>query len=296
MCREDRPAPAGKHYQRIADAIYYYVEHHIGQPSLSDVAARANLSPGHFQRIFTQWVGISPAQFLQFLTKEAAIARLRKQTVFDTSITVGLSSPSRLYDLLINWEGVTPGDVRRAGDGMAIQYGLGDSPFGPCFVAVAEKGICKLSFLEDEEHIDEMLAELFSDWPKARLEQNSTRITALIGDIFAHCYSPAHRSTQGQPLKPLRLLLRGTPFQQQVWQALLAIAPGDCWSYRGVAAHMGKASATRAVASAIAKNPVGYLIPCHRVIRESGAFNQYRWGAKRKAMLLGWEAARAQEC
>ncbi len=283
-------------YYRIADAIHFYIEHQLDQPSLSDVAAHVSLSPAYFQRVFTAWAGVSPTHFLQFLTKESAKSRLPKETVQAAAYASGLSSQSRLHDLMLQWEGITPGDYRRAGAGLQIEYGCGSSPFGLCFIAFTPKGICKLVFLDGDADTEAALQTLQQDWPAAELSQNTQKARRLLEEAFAF-WQPVNSTTDSPTerkghVSPLRLLVKGTAFQLQVWQALLAIPPGYCWSYQSVAAYIGRPTATRAVASAIAANPVGYLIPCHRVIRQTGIINGYRWGLTRKALLLGWEASR----
>ncbi len=280
-------------YRRVADAINFYVEKQHEQPSLGEVAAHVNLSLSHFQRIFTSWAGVSPTHFLQYLTKESAKARLQTETVQAAALSSGLSSQSRLYDLMLHWEGVTPGDCRRAGSSLTIEYGYGPTPLGLCFIALTTKGICKLAFLESGRDSATALDELKQDWPLATIRQDDEKANVFLRQIFFH-WSRAGDAGQSTGIgSALRLFVKGTPFQLQVWQALLAIKPGHCWSYGDVAVYVSKPTATRAVASAIAVNPVGYLIPCHRVIRKSGALSGYRWGVERKAMLLGWEAAKS---
>lgn len=272
-------------YEHMAKAIEYCREHRLSQPTLADMAAAAGMSPTHFQRTFTQWAGVSPARYLQFLTKESALQRLQKSTLLDTALDCGLSGTARLHDLLLAWEGVTPGDVRRAGDGLSLYYGDFDSPLGRYLLVVAPRGICRLAFYDDDVARQRVLDSVRNDWPLALIKPDQQHTAGLASRVFP---TASTRDT----LAPLSLWLKGSPFQRQVWQALLRVPEGQLCSYQQLASAMGKPRAVRAVASAVARNPIGYLIPCHRVIRSSGEWGEYRWGAERKRCLIGWEAAR----
>jgi AraC family transcriptional regulator of adaptative response/methylated-DNA-[protein]-cysteine methyltransferase len=293
----DQHLQASYDYARVAEAIRYLEDHFREQPSLDDIAASVHLSKYHFQRLFKRWAGVSPTQFMHFLTVDYAKERLvASESVYDTSLDAGLSSAGRLHDLFVTFEAMTPGDYKRLGQGVTIQYGVHDTPFGRCLLASTSKGICALRFVTGPETVNSdpvgptesaALEELKAEWPRATFveELEST------GEIAAHIFAPE----QDKGRRPFHLLLKGTNFQVQVWQALLAIPPGAMVSYQAVAEHIGRPTATRAIAGAVAKNPVGYLIPCHRVINKSGRYHGYRWGPTRKKAILGWEASRRQQ-
>jgi AraC family transcriptional regulator of adaptative response/methylated-DNA-[protein]-cysteine methyltransferase len=269
-------------YERIARAIEYLDEHRARQPALDEVARQVNLSPHHFQRLFTRWAGVSPKRFLQFLTIEHAKSRLvSDRSLLDLSLDVGLSGPGRLHELFVTLEAMSPGEYRRRAAGLAIAYGVHPTRFGPALIAATARGICGLHFID--RAAPERL--LHREWPGATLRQDPDATGALAARIFG----PLQRSSA--PGKPLALLVKGSNFQIQVWRALLRLPPGRVASYRQIAQSIGRPLAARAVGSAIGANPVAWLIPCHRVIRESGHLSHYRWGPTRKAALLGWEAA-----
>lgn len=266
-------------YQRVASAIRYLSDKQLTQPSLAELAAHVGVSEFHLQRIFTEWAGVSPKQFLQFLTKENAKRLLRSSSVMDSALACGLSGSGRLHDLMIKAERVTPGEYRSMGAGLQIHYGSCPSPYGLCFIAANHRGICKIAFFDEQETETNLLAELQAEWAAAELIRDDQRAASL----YASAFAAKSDSTE----KPITLLLKGTEFQMKVWEALLTIPSGEVCSYQQLAESMGSPSSTRAVASAIARNNIAYLIPCHRVIRGTGEFSQYRWGAERKqAMLL----------
>lgn len=275
------------HYQRIAQAIQFLVDQQTRQPSLKQLASHVGISEYHLQRTFHEWAGVSPKQFLQYLTKQHAKQQLRQQPVLASSLAVGLSGSGRLHDLFVNCEGVTPGEYRNGGEDLEILYGVHHSPFGYCFIAQTQRGVCKLSFFDqaDDGHA---LAELQQEWPNASIHSNREATHTTFIRLFPCEVSEAPLAVATTPLK---ILLKGSPFQLQVWEALLTVPPGTMRSYQHIADTMGKPSAVRAVASAIARNPLAYLIPCHRVIRSTGALNNYRWGDTRKAAMLGLEQA-----
>lgn len=269
-------------YQRVAQAIDYLESNFRRQPSLDEIAASIHLSKYHFQRLFKEWAGISPSQFMQFLTIEYAKQRLvESQSVYDAALDAGLSGAGRLHDLFVTFEGITPGEYKKRGSGLQITYGFHDTPFGACLLASTERGICSLSFVSNGEM--SAVEQLKTDWPQADLIENDLQTQETVNQIFS--------SKPGKQSRPFHLLVKGTNFQINVWRALLAIPAGAMVSYQDVAAYIGKPNATRAVASAIAHNPVGYLIPCHRVIRKGGEMQGYRWGTTRKRAILGWEAS-----
>lgn len=265
-------------YQRIAGAIRFIRERADAQPSLEEVAEQLQLSPYHFQRLFKRWAGVSPKRFLQHLTAQHARNLLRQsRTVLETSFEVGLSGPGRLHDLLIAVEAATPGEIRSGGAELEIRYGLHPTPFGDCLLAITTRGICRLEFVDGNG--DAALGRLQAAWPEACIARDQPATGIYIRQIFGPAAGP------GQ----LTLLLRGTNFQLQVWQALLRIPEGAVTSYGDLAARLGAPGSSRAVGTAIGRNPIGYLIPCHRVLRGDGGLGGYRWGTERKLAILGRE-------
>ncbi len=269
-------------YQRVEQAIRYLEENFRRQPDLAEIAASVHLSKHHFERLFKQWAGVTPMQFLQYLTLEYAKTRLTEsRSLLETAFDAGLSGPGRLHDLFVTFTAVTPGDFKQGGAGLRIQYGVHSTPFGPALLAATPRGICALRFVGDAGETA-VLAELQREWPLA----DWVAAPETTGPILARIFGGG----EGEQ-RPFHLHLKGTNFQVQVWQALLALPPGALVSYSDVAQLIGRPDAVRAVAGAIAHNPVGYLIPCHRVINQSGKLHQYRWGAARKKAMVGWEAA-----
>lgn len=273
-------------YKRMERAILYLEENYSRQPSLKEIAESVHLSEFHFQRIFTRWAGVSPKKFMQFLTLDHAKKLLEEsKSILDATYEAGLSSPGRLHDLFVNIEAVTPGEFKQKGAGLTIFYGIHPSPFGECLLAVTERGICGLSFIENESP-QKAVRYLQSKWPEAKLVEKPAATKLYIDKIF--------NGSTGNGASKLNLLLQGTNFQIKVWEALLKIPSGCVASYKDIAARIGKPTASRAVGSAVANNHIAYLIPCHRVIQKIGAFGNYRWGAPRKKAMLVWEAARTQ--
>lgn len=270
-------------YSRIERAILFLDAHAREQPDLNTVAAATGLSPHHFQRLFRRWAGISPKRFLQFLTADHARELLtRAHGTLDTALASGLSGGGRLYDLMVNVYAATPGELRNGGAGLTIHYGFAPTPFGECLAARTARGICHLMFADDGRRT--ALDTLRARWPHARFERDRAGIEKLVRQLFAPATTHNH--------KPLALHLHGTNFQIRVWEALVRIPAGAALSYESLARALDAPAARRAVASAVAANSVAVLIPCHRVIRKSGAFGEYRWGATRKQALLAWEVAR----
>jgi len=271
-------------YLRIEQAILYLENHYKEQPSLEEVAANIGLSEYHFQRLFTRWAGVSPKRFLQFLTKEGAKDLLNQsENLLDTTHQVGLSSLGRLHDLFVNAEAVSPGEYKSRGEGVTIRYGVHASPFGKCLVAVTERGICHLGFVQTSE--GDAIDNLVADWKQARMIEDYKSTASLIEPIFDLRYN-----NRG---KPLNVHLRGTNFQLKVWEALLKIPVGAVTTYAGLAERVGQPTASRAVGTAVGHNPIAVLIPCHRVIRKVGEFGNYRYGALRKKALLAREFVNA---
>jgi AraC family transcriptional regulator, regulatory protein of adaptative response / methylated-DNA-[protein]-cysteine methyltransferase len=265
-------------YERVAAAIAYIGSRAPEQPGLEEVAGAVGLSPHHFHRLFRRWAGLTPKRFLQLLTLEEAKRRLdASRSVLDAAYGAGLSGPGRLHDLFVGLEGVTPGEYRRGGAGVEMAYGVAPSPFGPALVARTARGVCHLSFL-DPDGSDAAIAELRATWPAARLQRDDAMAAQVVAVTFAGDRPP--------------LDVQGTNFQARVWDALLRIPEGGVACYEDVAVALGRPGATRAVASAVARNRVAWLIPCHRVIRKVGETGGYRWGRDRKRAMLAWEAAR----
>jgi AraC family transcriptional regulator of adaptative response/methylated-DNA-[protein]-cysteine methyltransferase len=280
--------PKSDDYSRIEAAILFLEENYQRQPELREVAQSVNLSEFHFQRLFRRWAGISPKRFIQFLTLEHAKKLLEgSHSVLDATYDAGLSSPGRLHDLFVNFEAMTPGEFKLKGAGLRISYGFHASPFGECLLAVTERGICGLGFV-DAGGRAAALRDFQGRWPEAHWEENPSATEPYVSRIFGR------RQRNGQ--RPLTLVLRGTNFQVRVWEALLRIPMGTVVPYEELASSVCSVRATRAVASAVARNPIAFLIPCHRVIRKAGGMGGYHWGLARKKAMLAWEAARAQGC
>lgn len=268
-------------YQRIETAIRFIEENAAEQPSLDQVAAAVGLSPFHFQRLFRRWAGISPKRFLQFVTVEHAKELLgNSNSVMETAFEVGLSSPARLHDHFVALEAVTPGEYKSGGGGVEIRHGVHDSPFGRAFVATTDRGICGLRFVDDDpaERVD----WLRRVWPGARLIEDRRSTRAVAEHVFDR--DPARHGA-------VQVLVKGTNFQVAVWKALLRIPPGRLVAYEQIARAIGRPAASRAVGSAVGANRISYLIPCHRVIRRSGALGGYAWGTLRKRAMIGWESS-----
>jgi AraC family transcriptional regulator, regulatory protein of adaptative response / methylated-DNA-[protein]-cysteine methyltransferase len=270
-------------YTRVARAIGFLHDHAATRPDLPRVARHVGLSEFHFQRLFTRWAGVSPKRYLQYLTVEHAKARLAaSRSTLDLAADAGLSGSGRLHDLFVTLEAMSPGEARAGGAGLTIRYGLHETPFGKAMVASTARGICGLHFVDD---VRRALRQLREDWPRAQFLHDPTDTGMMARRIFDPL--TAHRD------EPLAVLVKGTNFQIQVWRALLGLRFGSVASYCGIASQIGAPAAARAVGSAVASNRIAYLIPCHRVIRESGNFSHYRWGTERKAAMLGWEAAQS---
>jgi len=269
-------------YQRIESAIKYLAANYQQQPNLDDVAQAVHLSPFHFQRIFTEWAGITPKKFLQYLTTEHLKQKLQEsRNILEAADAVGLSSQSRVYDLFVNLEAVTPNEYKTSGEGLTMEYGFHQTPFGECLIAVTERGICGLQFVS-EENREEILQRLQNKWSNAIFKENPRLTEKTVQEIF---YT-------NEPRK-LNVLAKGTNFQVKVWNALLQIPAGEVMSYQTIAKKINQPKALQAVGSAVGANPIGYLIPCHRVIKNEGLVGEYRWGSAKKRLLLGWEMAGA---
>jgi AraC family transcriptional regulator of adaptative response/methylated-DNA-[protein]-cysteine methyltransferase len=269
-------------YQRIEKAIQFLAENFHSQPSLKEISGNIHMSEFHFQRLFTRWVGISPKRFLQFLTKEYAKTLLEKSiNLLDVTYESGLTSPGRLHDLFVTCEAVTPGEYKTKGAGLEIAYGYHATPFGECMLALTGRGICGLSFVQNDGR-QPVFADLKNRWAHAKLVEDPYVTRPFVKRIF----DPSKQKNSA----PLYLILNGTNFQIKVWEALIKIPMGAVVSYESVAAHIGMPKASRAVGNAVGSNPVSFVIPCHRVIRKTAEFGNYGGGVARKMAMLGWEA------
>lgn len=277
-------AEASADYYLIEKALKYLEVNYQTQPDLAVIANHVGLSEYHFQRVFTRWAGISPKRFVQYLTLQHAKKTLdESKSLLDATFAAGLSSPGRLHDLFVTHEAVTPGEYKQKGRGLQIQYGFHPTQFGESLLAVSDRGICHLSFVNGHGRT-QALTTLKEQWSNAELVENAEATRPYQNQIF----------NQEKTSKPLHLHLKGTNFQIQVWSALLQVPAGALVSYGTLAELAGKPDAARAVGTAVGHNPIAYLIPCHRVIRQMGQFGSYHWGAARKKAMIGWEAARIQ--
>jgi AraC family transcriptional regulator of adaptative response/methylated-DNA-[protein]-cysteine methyltransferase len=271
-------------YERIARVIRHLDACHAGQPDLASLAELAGLSPFHFHRLFSAWAGITPKDFLQCLTLVHAKNLLYKgQSVLDAALGSGLSGPGRLHDLCVILEAASPGEVKSGGAGWTITAGFADSPFGRCLIGESPRGLCHLSFVDSGDGAA-ALAALRENWPRARLQRDDAIASRLTSGIFQR---PENRHSG----PALRAFVKGTTFQVRVWRALLQVPPGTLVSYGCLAAAIDRPAAARAVGTAVGHNPLAWLIPCHRVIRETGVIGEYRWGAVRKRAMMAWESA-----
>ena len=270
-------------YERIARVIRYLDRHHVEQPDLDELAGEIGLNRFHFHRLFCAWAGVTPKDFLQCLTLADARERLRHgASVLDSALETGLSGPGRLHDLCVTLAAASPGEIKSGGADWTLNAGFVESPFGNCLIAEGPRGVCHLSFVEND---DVAWARLQDDWPNAKLRRDDKVAAQIAGQIFTRA--------EGEPRQPLRAFVIGTVFQVRVWRALLQVPAGQLTTYGRLAEAIGKPTAARAVGAAVGRNPLAYLIPCHRVIRETGVFGDYRWGKLRKRAILTWENARA---
>ncbi|MGJ3243339.1 MAG: methylated-DNA--[protein]-cysteine S-methyltransferase [Opitutales bacterium] len=277
-------------YHRVALALSFLLAEQKGgrRVGLRDLGQHLGLSPFHLQRLFRRWAGLSPQQFIQVVSHEAARQRLEQSApVLDAALAAGLSGTGRLHDLTLRLEGMTPGEIKRAGEGLVLTYGFHPGPFGDTLVVRAPRGLAGLAFADpDPAARNRALEDMRARWPEARFEANAGATRAVADRLFA---SPADAAD----FPPLRLLVRGSSFQIQVWSALLRIPPGHVVAYSRLAEALGRPGAARAVGGAVGANPISYLIPCHRVIRSLGIPGDYHWGAIRKAAMLAWESPQA---
>lgn len=269
-------------YSRIAEAIDYIRANFKRQPGLEEIAEKVNLSPFHFQRMFTDWAGVSPKKFLQYISVEYAkeLLKDKQATLFDAANEAGLSGTSRLHDLFVGIEGMTPGEFRNGGTELTINHSFAASPFGNILIASTAKGICYMAFSDDDVI---SLNDLKGRFPNANFKYFSDSIQQNALHIFSHDWTK---------LNEIKLHLKATEFQLKVWETLLKIPLGELTSYGKIAGQIGRPNASRAVGTAIGSNPVAFLIPCHRVIQSGGGPGGYMWGLTKKSAIIGWEAAR----
>ncbi|GAA0552394.1 AraC family transcriptional regulator of adaptative response/methylated-DNA-[protein]-cysteine methyltransferase [Rhizomicrobium palustre] len=271
----------GTDWKRMATAISYLTGHYQEQPRLEEAAEHVGLSPFHFQRIFTRYIGVSPKAFVGHLTLAHAKAELSKgASVLAAALEAGLSGPSRLHDLCLKVEAMTPGDYAKGGAGLVVDYGFAFCPFGLAIATLTDKGLCGLGFGDDE---DAMLADMRARWPKAVFRRADDKAADVVAKIF---------DAENREILPLYLM--GTPFQVKVWQALLAIPSGEFSTYGAIAESLKSPKACRAVGAAVGRNPISWLIPCHRALGASGALTGYHWGVERKRAMLAVEAAKRE--
>jgi AraC family transcriptional regulator of adaptative response/methylated-DNA-[protein]-cysteine methyltransferase len=272
-------------HERIADVIRYLDEHHAEQPDLATLAECAGLSAFHFHRLFSRWAGITPKDFLQCLTLAHSKALLAEgKDVLQVALHAGLSGPSRLHDLCVSLEAASPGELKAGGADWTVRAGIAESPFGMCLVGESPRGICHLSFVESVNRQAGARA-IQRLWPRADLQWDDAAAAELLRPLF-------QRPADSDSRPALRAYVRGTGFQVRVWRALLQVPTGALVSYGELAAAVGSRTAARAVGAAVGQNPLAYLIPCHRVIRETGALGDYRWGATRKKAIVAWESSK----
>ena len=268
-------------YSRVERAIRFLDAHRESQPTLAQVARQVGLSESHFQRLFTRWAGISPKRFIQHQTAEVLKTLIRSdKSILDASFEAGLSGPGRAHDLILNAEAVTPGDLARAGEGLMIAYGFHNTPFGECLIATTSHGICHLAFTGPVTR-QQALDRVKHDWPRATLRADQSGTARSAAQAFP---APGERATPG-----LSIHVKGTNFQLKVWRALLAVPDGGVTTYGALAAAIDEPDASRAVGNAVGRNPISWLIPCHRVLRSTGALGGYAWGPDRKRVMLALE-------
>jgi AraC family transcriptional regulator, regulatory protein of adaptative response / methylated-DNA-[protein]-cysteine methyltransferase len=269
-------------YEIVKKTLAFIHENWREQPSLEAIAEQAELSPTHLQRLFTRWAGLSPKAFLQAVTLDHARSLLRDSaSILDTAYEVGLSGPGRLHDLFVTHEGMTPGSYKTGGKGLTLRFGFHDCPFGRALVMITDQGLAGLAFADDGQEKDTLL-DMQSRWPGAAYIEDWLRTKPYADRIF--------KPENWRKDQPLRVVFIGSDFEIRVWETLLRIPLGKRSTYSDVAAHIGKPNAARAVGSAVGRNPVSFVVPCHRVLGKSGSLSGYHWGLTRKRAILGWEA------
>lgn len=271
-------------FQRIEKAIAFLDANFRAQPDLDVIAEHVNVSPFHFQKMFVDWVGLTPKKFLQYITFDYLKDKIRDtQNMIDAAELAGLSGQSRVHDLFVSIEGVTPQQYKSAGHGMKISYGYHPTPFGMCFIAVAERGICRLHFIDEDNKRDEF--SVFSKkWHSAQLTHDPEHTQTVVQRIFSKGYSQTD---------PMKVIMKGTNFQLKVWEGLLKVPYGNVATFHQLARIIGEPGSVRSVASAVGKNPIPFLIPCHRIIATDGSMGNYHWGRVRKKLILGSELVKS---
>ena len=276
------PIGQGGDYEAVRRAIEFISTHWRAQPSIETIAEHVGLSPSHFQHLFKRWAGLTPKAFLQAITVERARERLRDSaSVLDAAYDVGLSGPSRLHDLFVSHDAMTPGDYRRRGEGLRFSYGFHASPFGEAIVVATPRGLAGLGFVDDGNRAG-ALADMQRRWPRATLIEDQ----AATAPLARRAFDPA----QWRPDQPLRVVMIGSDFELRVWETLLTLPMGCATTYSDIARRIGQPTAARAVGAAVGRNPISFVVPCHRVLGRSGALTGYHWGLARKQAIIGWEA------
>jgi AraC family transcriptional regulator of adaptative response/methylated-DNA-[protein]-cysteine methyltransferase len=278
--------PDGQDYATVRQVIEMITEDYRDQPGLEDIAVRLGQSPSQLQKTFTRWAGLSPKAFLQAVTLDHAKRLLRQEELplLETSFEVGLSGPGRLHDLFVTHEAMSPGEWKARGAGLTIRYGLHPSPFGTALVMITDRGLAGLAFTDQPDGVD-AFEDMSSRWPNAHYVEDAEATAAYAARIF----DPA----RWNPEEPLRVVLIGSDFQVRVWEALLRIPMGCAVTYSSIAEKLGQPTASRAVGAAVGRNPISFVVPCHRALGKSGALTGYHWGLTRKRAMLGWESGRA---
>jgi AraC family transcriptional regulator of adaptative response/methylated-DNA-[protein]-cysteine methyltransferase len=279
------PRSGGSDYARVCRAIRYLRDNWQAQPPLEEIAAQAGLSPSHFQRLFKRWAGISPKEFLQALTLNHARAMLRDSaSLLDTALEVGMSGPARLHDLFVDHEAMTPGEYKRRGAGLTMSRGFHDSPFGRALIMTTRYGVAGIAFADDESEEPAVLEEMMERWPDATYRHDP----AATAPAAARIFEPDRWRSED----PLKLVLIGTDFEVRVWETLLTLPMGHAVTYSDIAARVCTPKAARAVGGAVGRNPLAFVVPCHRVLRKGGGLGGYHWGVTRKQAIIGWESGR----
>ena len=283
-------AAVTRDYDHVREAIAFLTRHWIEQPSLEQLAEHLGLSPAHCQRLFKRWCGLSPKEFVQAITVDHARALLNgSASVLEAAYEVGLSGAGRLHDLFVSHEAMTPGEFKVRGEGLQISYGFHDSPFGDALVMATERGVAGLAFVDEEKGQTraDALADMTRRWPRATYVEAPWKTATHARQIFE---PEAWKREQ-----PVRLVLIGSDFDVRVWETLLKIPMGRAVSYADIARHLGQPNASRAVGSAVGRNPISFVVPCHRVLRGDGNLGGYHWGLTRKRALIGWESGRVAQ-
>ena len=272
-------------YNRVRRGIAFLSDHWRDHPDLDHLAEEMGLSAGHCQKLFKRWCGLSPKEFVQVITIDHAREMLRgSASLLDTAYDLGLSGSGRLHDLFVDHEAMTPGDYKRRGDGLVIRYGFHPSPFGLALIMITERGMCGLAFCDADAEMGAALADMTRRWPAADYIEDSHATAAMAGQVF--------QPKTWQKDQPIKLVLIGSDFEIDVWRTLLKIPADRSVTYSDIADHVGRTGASRAVGSAVGRNPISFVVPCHRAMRKDGNLGGYHWGITRKQAIIGWEKGR----